>query len=632
MNERIRSAIAAAREAAAGDREALAAQRRAEVLRWRQPSSGSEPHRPEPWFSERAGRDPVWLEGAGGRGADRFVGFDERERPVLNEIRWGERFGSRLDEVWRHGDGWSECLLEREARRYEFDGARLAFVATSEPGLELWDEDRRRGEIVEVGEERIVAECYVAELEPDGRLDTLRRGVEIVERGDLDEEAALDRGLELARALEPDHVVYDHRRHRVEPVLRDEDELVELLVAAIERAVRAAVAQAGVPDPFVVELRLSEGTDWPPFARVGGESWRSRMTGLSPQDGAAVGSLYKAEPPHGATLDLTAFLGDEALRACREMNAALSHERDLKDPHRVRASRASGRIGRALAERLQRWEGVSEPFAALVHFDEQYRDVHPLPHASAAFRASIRSRRGQAKAPPAPAHTDRAALERLLAERGLEAHAHRLAHEVAQVGYRLVAGEGAGHLGGPSRLPPGERWPEGLTFLAAIDTRTIGGLPDGWMLFFADPEEWIEDDADAARLYFTTDPVPAEGPALRPRPVRAEATLTLPDGWDDGRRLGLDPAEAEAYDAVAAWLRYGDAGYDPDEPDHWVLGSITDVQGYGTEDDEVLLLHLAWDEPLGFEHLDGGDLRFSIPRAALEAGDWSRAVAASSSG
>lgn len=629
MDDRIRQAVAAAREAAAVDREASAERRRAEVVRWRHPAGGSDPHRPEPWFSERAGRDPRWLETPVDRGADAVVGVDERGRPLLAEIRWGERFGSRLDEVWRHGDGWSECLLEREARRYEYEDGRLAFVATSAPGVELWDESGLRGALAEVDDERIFFEAYVAELDDGGRLQTLRRGFGRVERGGDGEVEALARGLELARSLQPDDVVYDHRLHRVEPVLRDEDALVELLAGAIERAVRAAVATSGVPDPFVVEVRLSEGTHWPPFARVGGESWRRRMTAGSPNDGAALASLYKAEPPDGATLDLTGHLDEDALRACRELNAALSHERPMTDPDRVRASRAGGRIGRALDQRLQDWEGASEPFAALVHIGEQYEDVHP--RGSAEFRASVRSRRGKAAPPPATARTDRQALERLLAERGLAAHAHRLAHEVAQVGYRLVAGDGAGHLGGPPLLPRGEAWPEGLTFLAGIDTQAIEALPDGWMLFFADPEEWIE-DGEGARFFFTADPVPAEGPALRPRPVRAEATLTLPDGWEDGARLGLDPAEAEAYDEVAALLRYGDAGYDPDGPDHWVLGCVTDVQGYGVEDGEVLLLHLGWDTELGFEYLDGGALRFALPRSALDAGDWSAVGAEASSG
>ena len=40
----------------------------------------------------------------------------------------------------------------------------------------------------------------------------------------------------------------------------------------------------------------------------------------------------------------------------------------------------------------------------------------------------------------------------------------------------------------------------------------------------------------------------------------------------------------------------------------------------------VLLLHISWDDELGFEFADGGMIQFRIPADALEAGDWSRIV------
>lgn len=269
-----------------------------------------------------------------------------------------------------------------------------------------------------------------------------------------------------------------------------------------------------------------------------------------------------------------------------------------------------------------------------------------------AFRASLQPTR-KAVAPPADATSDRAALEALLIERGLTAHAHQLVHQVAELGLRLHAtGRARCRLGGPALLPPGESWPHDaekrpLTFLAAIDLTELperGPLPEGgWLLFFADldddaeglVDEAVNDPGAHARVFAVApgaEPVPATPPAalgyvLRDRPVACEARLTLPDGYDAAAQLGLDPAEGAAYDAVASWLRYGEAGWSWQRPDHWVLGAVTGVQGHTPEADTVLLLHLTSDEALGFQFLDAGNIQFRIPTDALHAGDWTAAQA-----
>ncbi|MBA3585674.1 MAG: DUF1963 domain-containing protein, partial [Gemmatimonadetes bacterium] len=169
-----------------------------------------------------------------------------------------------------------------------------------------------------------------------------------------------------------------------------------------------------------------------------------------------------------------------------------------------------------------------------------------------------------------------------------------------------------------------------------------GPLPEGgWLLFFADLDnDDAVDEADnepgaKARVFALpagTDPVSGTPPAalrevLRDRPVAFEPQLTLPDPYDAAEHFRLDPAEGEAYDAVALWLRFGDDGWSPDRCDHWVLGGVTGVQGHPTEAGTLLLLHLASDSELGFEFLDGGAIQFRIPADALAANNWRAARA-----
>jgi Domain of unknown function (DUF1963) len=256
---------------------------------------------------------------------------------------------------------------------------------------------------------------------------------------------------------------------------------------------------------------------------------------------------------------------------------------------------------------------------------------------------------------PDPSRNDRESLAALLAERGLAEQAERIANEVAEVGLRLQPATSVKHsrLGGPSLLPAGELWPHArgerpLTFLAGLDLAELpvhDGLPAaGPLLFFADLDndeaEGLIDEAanapgEAARLFYVPpgdDPIEIEPPTalndvLEPRRVEAVAQLTLPDDDEVGERLGLDAAQSDAYEEIANLLRYGDQASWSDDGNHWVLGAWTGVQGDPPDDDTVLLLHLAWDEDLGFEFLDAGAIQFRIPRLALEAQDWSAVIA-----
>ena len=249
--------------------------------------------------------------------------------------------------------------------------------------------------------------------------------------------------------------MYDARFHRHEPHLRPIEQLAELLPSALEDAVVAAVAASRVERPFVVEL-FPGSERFAPFGRVGGERYRERMVALSLNPEAAVEALVEAEPPDGAAFELVEHLDQDAAQACREITAVLLPYGESDERDRRRVSAMLGELGRELAVRLNRraWPGSSNPFLVLVEIGEEHARVDPYALAAeavgsgpvAAFRASLQPTR-QAVAPPHEASGDRSALEALLAERGLTAHAHRLAYQVAELGLRARGNR-------PGALPP----------------------------------------------------------------------------------------------------------------------------------------------------------------------------------
>ena len=243
----------------------------------------------------------------------------------------------------------------------------------------------------------------------------------------------------------------------------------------------------------------------------------------------------------------------------------------------------------------------------------------------------------------------------------------------------------------PGHEWPRDRRGRPLTFLAGLDLGELPAfdgrddLPaDGWLLAFADianedAEGLIDEsgsgDGDLARLLFTREPVEAHEPedlladannVLRRRPVVARPALTIADDYDAPERLGIGEDDLEqAWEVLAGWygegtddeVRDDDRDQDIDDlwtgpedtprteealvakgwrpPDdgrslggmHWVGGAASGVQGHPPEPGTMLVLHLGWDEPLGFLFLDGGALQFRIDPAAARAGEWSRAIA-----
>lgn len=185
-------------------------------------------------------------------------------------------------------------------------------------------------------------------------------------------------------------------------------------------------------------------------------------------------------------------------------------------------------------------------------------------------------------------------------------------------------GRGRSHLGGGAELPEGMPWPasEGrpLTHLATIDLSELPEfegrelLPaEGDLVFFADlsyeGELWeptVVGEDERVRVLHVVGPThePAPPPGLRRRDIRFRPVLTVPESDD------------------------------PDliEPGHLILGHPEFVQGDPREPGQVSLLHLGWDEALGFEYLDGADLTFYGDAEDVRAGRWERLTVEPQSG
>lgn len=673
--ELLRGALEAVRLNGARDLTAAWRERRRDVVEWRALASGSRPHRPEPWASEEYGVEPCWLDAAAEAkeviGVTR-AGYDAHGRLAVVDREWLSFGDFRVDEVWSYGEDWSDVLTEDGAQRLLFSDGRLRWSVGVEHGTTFvrrwsWDGDHAaRIDTGTIGSDWHGSETYLATLGADGRLALLERGHASSGREEVpgDELAELLAALDHASTLVPDHAVFDARVERTEPQLRPHDELVELLVPALERAVVAAHADAGVERPFVLVLEHGEREyPFPPQLVVGGASFRDRARSTSADRHAALTLLPDAQPPDGATLRLLDHLDEESLRACRELNWATRKAED--EATRERALDAEEALGEQLAARLngRGWDGADPSLIVLVHLGR--RPLRPFVRAARtlgkahvqAFRATIAPRAAEPPTPPEAVWHDRDALAAHLGACGLEAHAQRLAHEVAQVTLRLVGipdpPRSRSRLGALPVLPPDVPWPRSgsgraHSFLAAIDLAEVpsdGLLPTaGWLLFFADLDDEnavgmidiADNSADSvARLLHVpagVEPVPATMPPGASRePLDGFAItfvprLTLPGDELAGQRLGLDPLEADRYARVVAGLTPDETGWG-DIAYHWMLGHQTGVQGYASDDGSLLLLQLGPGGGLGLEVMDGGTIQFRIAPAALAAGDWGAAMA-----
>ena len=694
---------AAAERAATWDVASEHAARRSEAVTWRRVSSLATFYSPVPLLARDILREQgTWLpDEADPVDSGGLVGFDAADRPVL-VLRDGDR--AQADTMWR----WTEDLLEEaEFRGGEWtiahfprgDGRLLGRVAATERGereVDAWTFEGDRLVRVERAEARDggwgSSFARVAELGVDGQPSAIRSAAA---DGDYREDnrlkidavvPALRAGLQRAALLEPTNVVWDARVDRlVEPLPDDPMALAEPLARALDTAVTATVADANVLDPFCVVVEY-DGDDvtkvLPPRVLVASRGFRDRMRASDEDDGAAIKYMWRGETlGEVARMDLRDRLDDAAVRACRALSTGLDHG---SWAHNRAAAAVVDAVGDQLAAKLNSrdWPGASDPFIALVRLGDPCGDRHDtvepaLARAAAVlgrtevdrFLASVASKAAihndvVSDELIARATVDRNALRDLVAAGGLQAHAERLAFEVAEVGLVLDAttGEARSRLGGPPLLPPGGDWPRAvgkrpLSFLAGVDLSELPAFDRrerfpaaGWLLFFAaidndDPDGLIDESGngpdDPTRVLWVppdVEPVAVEPPESLPndlvlghRLVTFRPVLTLPDGYDSGRSLGLDEYEARAYDSVVQ--RVLEAVYPGSSEEHggsalqWFGGLVTGVQGDDPEEGTVLLLQLSDDDELGFNFLDAGAIQFRISADALQTGDFTRAVA-----
>jgi hypothetical protein len=632
------------------------------VASWRTVDPFSSFFRPLPLVAQRVpSLEGEWREPDDEPGRGELVGLDDQGRPLAHLLDPAGEF-ERAKHLWRwEGDGsfWEIELMGSgpHVRCARMVDGRLGYVVTATHGgassVELlrWRAGQAaRSDLAERWEHGLGHDAAVeADIGPDGLVERLRRGHE-------DAVGDLRSGLAHAAALAPTEIVWDGRVSRPEPWPGDAAAaaMVEPLAVALDRALRAAAAAAATERPFLLEVfQRGDSPAYPPIGWVAGVRWRDRMRGASRHDGAPLSSLWRGvESGDVAELELVDHLDERALRSCRMLSSA------LRTGAPWTRNRAAAAVADALADRLaallhaRPLAGAADPFLALVRIGDPYtgdrEDAMRRARGAAGdahvdrFMRSVASTAGRPRAPAgARARVDRDALEALVRAGGLPDHARRLAREVAADGLRILTARRArSRLGGLPLLPPGAEWPtsnEGraLTFLAGIDlselppSQIAALLPGaGWLLFFADlgtgDGDGLIDEADnadgsVARLLVADDPVEVTHPAtLRERRVTFERRLTLPDWFGAAEELGLDVYDAATYEQVLEML--GGRGDD----DHWIGGHATGVQGAPPAPDTVLLLHLASDERLGFEFLDGGAIQFRIPADALAAREWSR--------
>jgi hypothetical protein len=665
VDERLFAALTAVQQRGEPDGpalRALAGASRARVVRWRC-ADGPAPHELEPWAAERLGRTAAWSECADSE--ELRVGFDERDRPVLAERRWVTGAVALL-EAWDHGSGWSEVLRPldegRVARtRYVLDAeGRTVAVAALEAGalrVERWRwsaDGPTAGEEVTLDRDFAIAAAYVARFLPSGELERLEWGSqEIGSLTSADLRARVREGLARAREIATHEVLFDARVHAPAGASPPLDEVARLLVEALRAAVVSAVASSGVERPFVVQVVAERGR-LPPVVRIGAARLRARATELIEEDAAAVALLGAASLPDGSTGELIGRLDDRALAACRALNGMLARGSREHDAARGALERLGGDLARALNGHP--WQGVEAPFLALVEVGDPYGQRTGYDRAADAvgaarvdaFRASVATRPRGASAAVDAARDDRERLSELLASRGLDRHAARLAREVAVWGARLVRtpSPARSRLGGPPLLPAQASWPRTtagrpLAFLAGIDLAELPAFsgrdvlpPAGWLLYFADTDPHdpalvdtaSNTEAAAARVLHVAagdTPRVAQPPealhAPDSGPVRLIPQLTLPDHADIADDLALDTVEAAVYEQIAFALRRAEPG------DDWVLGAVSDPQATAPDPASVLLLHVSSQSELDI--LDAGSLQFRIAAADARAGEWSRAYA-----
>ncbi len=492
---------------------------------------------------------------------------------------------------------------------------------------------------------------------------------------------ALEAALERAARLGCTDIAWESRLARPE---RLRDELAGMgcdVARGLADAITTAARAQPVERPFcaTVELRSRDsdaGPVLPPRVLVASEVWLERVRESHPFDGECYRNLWEGlESGAVVDLDLSPHCDDATLRGCRELSTAIS--RHGLEPDSRRARRVVDELGDLLAELLSersRWPDATEDFLALVTVTGKRHEAQLESLALARAKRAAGSDRVEAfleaatstlsarSVDPeraAAALHSRSELEVLLSAVGLNADAHRLAHEIAEYGVLArksgASGSARSRLGGRGLLPSDTDWPcaageRPLSFLAGLDlaelppSQTKATWPaDGWLLFFADIGDAFGDlvanvQGSPARTFYLpsdVDPVAAtaplaEGqdppPSLTERRIAFESILTLPAHEGAAATVGAHPDVHVRYEGASEVLWRALDRYAPG-PRHWVRGHVCGVQGHPPEQDTVLLLHLDNDLALDFDFLDGGTIQFRIPVDALAVEDWSAITA-----
>ncbi|HEX5782369.1 MAG TPA: DUF1963 domain-containing protein [Solirubrobacteraceae bacterium] len=417
---------------------------------------------------------------------------------------------------------------------------------------------------------------------------------EEVDDGEYDE-----RGLVLVRRN--GILVWNRASDGIEENPLPADEALAIWVEAAAEAAARAVEFAAIPEGAVIKVVASFLAEPPAVVIV--DPGRIALEG-------AREAVRRANEP---SLPLIRELSPDGLHALRSLRT-------------VRVLDGWAEAGEALTRRLagMSWPGGAIAVGYGLGDDGWERALADLPAAP-----SIATVGG--------APSSREEIADLLEDSGLP----RELAERAQWGLLLVGGgSGRSRLGGRAELPEGMPWPhcEGrpLTHLATI---ALPELPDfegrellpaeGDLVFFADlsyeGELWeptiVGEDDRVVVLHVvgpTHEPAPPRG-QLRQRAIRFRPVLTMPEGEDPRYERLVDALHDQTPELF--------------EPGHLLLGHpAAFVQGDPREPGQVSLLHLGWDEALGFEYLDGADLTFYGDAGDVRAGRWDRLTVEPQSG
>lgn len=604
-----------------------------------------------------------WIETVGD--AQYAVGLDDEDRPILVRLMDDEPAADHgLRAVYPQEDDDASLLhvrlLDWQGNRVEivglltsdsishvtwvdFDAAgrpeRFATCGTEENAL------GKGGEVAHCTWD--AARCVEVRRQIVSYTGRTRR---LVRRGEYEGDR-LVRVLETESGGEPE-TVWERDLHGWDSEALAPADAMRAFAAALGRAVRRAVPVTDVADPFA--LRVYAGWESPPSLVLGSSAHREAARGRVESPFQVVTTVSES------SVALWPYLDDDGRRAMRSLRQQV--------PWSLRPyNRAWLNALEALVRELDdiALPGRVEPFLPLVGGGlMQFEDGEPEPLAHArralgdtrvdAFVASLEPPPDARRPPPIKKPPrSRQELADIVAAYGLS---RSLAGQAAWGAALVARGKGASRLGGRPDLPLDQAWPvcEGrpLTHLASIHLHEVPDFEgrdripaDGILVFCAD----LSDDAtlwdpvvagEDPRVFLRhlppgtplhqPDPPPHEHNEydppvlLRERRIAFKPVLTLPEHVE-----GLTAVEQLDYDAIFGQLLEITPGLS--DPAHLLLGHPGVVQEDPRDRGQLALLHVGWDEALGFEFLDGGDLTIFGDEADVSAGRWDELIVSSSS-